>query len=268
MKIRADILLSRMDEVKSREEAQALIMAGQVYAGEKRVNKASEMFEEETVLRLRGPVNRLASRGYHKLEKGLRAFEADVTGKICMDIGAAAGGFTDVLLRNGAAHVYAIDVGYGQFDYQLSLDERVTVMERTNARHLTRDMFPLRPDMTVMDVSFISICLILPAAAEIMGEKGRFITLVKPQFEAGRGLVGKNGVVREKSTHCEVLKKICAFAPTIGWHVRALTFSPIKGPKGNIEFLADICPGPGDDVSDESIRLLVDQAHGELDQLT
>ena len=265
MKIRADILLSRKEEVRSREEAQALIMAGQVYVGEKRVNKSSEMFEEDTELLLRGPVNRLASRGYHKLEKGIRSFQADVSGKICMDIGAAAGGFTDVLLRNGAAHVYAIDVGYGQFDYQLSLDERVTVMERTNARTLTRDMFPLQPNLTVMDVSFISICLILPCAAQIMGENGRFITLVKPQFEAGRGLVGKNGVVREESTHVEVLKKTCAFAPTFGWHVQAMTFSPIKGPKGNIEFLADIVPGPGEVLSDEEIRLLVHEAHAELD---
>ncbi len=267
MKIRADILLSRMEDVKSREEAQALIMAGQVYAGEKRINKPSEMFEEATALHIRGPVNRLASRGYHKLEKGIQAFQADVSGKVCMDIGAAAGGFTDVLLRNGAAHVYAIDVGYGQFDYQLSLDERVTVMERTNARNLIPEMFPLKPNLTVMDVSFISICLILPTAAQIMGESGRFITLVKPQFEAGRGLVGKNGVVREQSTHREVLSKICAFAPTFGWSVRALTYSPIKGPKGNIEFLADIQPGPGEPISDEDIRQLVSQAHEALDNV-
>ncbi len=264
MKTRADILLSRHPEVKSREEAQALIMAGQVYAGEKRVNKASELFEDDISLTLRGPVNRLASRGYHKLEKGLTVFSADVTGRVCLDIGAAAGGFTDVLVRRGAAHVYAIDVGYGQFDYQLSQDSRVTVMERTNARHLTRDMFSLQPDFTVMDVSFISICLILPVAAGIMGEKGRFVTLVKPQFEAGRGLVGKNGVVREESTHRQVLRKICDFAPTFGWSVHGLTYSPITGPKGNIEFLADIRPGNEGTVSDEAIRLTVSEAHEAL----
>lgn len=267
MKVRADILLSRLDAVKSREEAQALIMAGQAYVGERRISKSSELYDEETEITLRGPVNRLASRGYHKLEKGIRDFQADVSGKICMDIGAAAGGFTDVLLRNGAAHVYAIDVGYGQFDYQLSLDERVTVMERTNARHLTREMFPLQPNLTVMDVSFISICLILPVAAQIMGEQGRFITLVKPQFEAGRGLVGKNGVVREENTHVEVLQKICSFAPTFGWSVRALTYSPIRGPKGNIEFLADIIPGSCEPIADGEIRDLVRRAHEELDNV-
>ena len=266
MKTRADVLLARRPEVKSREEAQALIMAGQAYIGEKRINKPSEMYEEDTEIILRGPVNRLASRGYHKLEKGIRAFGAQVGGKVCMDIGAAAGGFTDVLLRNGAAHVYAIDVGYGQFDYRLSLDERVTVMERTNARNLTEDMFPLRPNLAVMDVSFISICLILPTAAGIMGESGQFITLVKPQFEAGRGMVGKNGVVREESTHREVLRKICDFAPSFGWSVRQLTYSPIKGPKGNIEFLADIRPGEAEPVPDSVIFQLVREAHETLDR--
>ena len=181
-----------------------------------------------------------------------------------MDIGAAAGGFTDVLLRHGARHVYAIDVGYGQLDWKLRNDERVTVMERTNARALTPEQFSLRPNLTVMDVSFISIRLILPVAAAIMGETGRFLTLIKPQFEAGKGQVGKNGVVREKEIHERVLKEICVFAPSFGWHVRALTFSPIKGPAGNIEFLADIQPVAGQKITEEAIRALVDQAHREL----
>ena len=264
MKQRADVWLVTRGLAESREKAQALIMAGQVYAGEKKVLKASEQIAEDAPLQVRGEQNAFASRGGHKLEKAITAFQADVAGAVAMDIGAATGGFTDVLLRHGAEHVYAIDVGYGQLDWKLRNDERVTVMERTNARTLTREQFDRQPTLTVMDVSFISIRLILPVAAAIMGEKGRFLTLIKPQFEAGKGQVGKNGVVREKEIHRRVLQEICVFAPSFGWHVRALTFSPIKGPAGNIEFLADIQPGPGDMISDEAIAALVDEAHREL----
>ena len=249
----------------SREKAQALIMAGQVYIDEKKVLKASEQVAEDANIVLRGAgESHFASRGGHKLEKAITAFEADVTDAVAMDIGAATGGFTDVLLRHGAQHVYAIDVGYGQLDWKLRNDERVTVMERTNARTLTEEMFPAKPNLTVMDVSFISIRLILPVAAQIMGENGRFLTLVKPQFEAGKGQVGKNGVVREKETHERVLREICLFAPSFGWHVQQLTYSPIKGPAGNIEFLADIRPGEGDMLTDDYIKELVQRAHTEL----
>lgn len=264
MKQRADVWLAARGLAESREKAQALIMAGQVYVGEKKVIKASEQIEEDAPLHVRGDGQAFASRGGHKLEKAISAFGADVLGAVAMDIGAATGGFTDVLLRHGAKHVYAIDVGYGQLDWRLRNDERVTVMERTNARALTVEQFPQRPNLTVMDVSFISIKLILPVAAGIMGEGGRFLTLIKPQFEAGRGQVGKNGVVREKEIHERVLGEICAFAPSFGWHVRCLTFSPIKGPAGNIEFLADVQPGPGEEIADETIRALVNQAHAEL----
>lgn len=265
MKQRIDVALVNRGLADSREKAQALIMAGQVYIGEKKVLKASEQVAEDANIVLRGAGEaHFASRGGHKLEKAMTAFEADVKGKVAMDIGAAAGGFTDVLLRHGASHVYAIDVGYGQLDWKLRNDERVTVMERTNARTLTLDMFPARPNLTVMDVSFISIRLILPVAAEIMGSEGRFLSLVKPQFEAGKGQVGKNGVVREKETHERVLKEICTFAPSFGWHVAQLTYSPIKGPAGNIEFLADIRPGEGELLSDEYIKALVEQAHKDL----
>ncbi len=226
--------------------------------------KASEQVEEDAPLHVRGDQSQFASRGGHKLEKAITAFGADVSGAVAMDIGAATGGFTDVLLRHRARRVYAIDVGYGQLDWRLRNDERVVVMERTNARTLTLDQFPERPDLTVMDVSFISIRLILPVAAAIMGEKGRFLTLIKPQFEAGKGQVGKNGVVREKDIHERVLREICAFAPSFGWHVENLTFSPIKGPAGNIEFLADIRPGPGIAPSDEQISVLVGSAHADL----
>ncbi len=264
MKQRIDVWLTAHGLAESREKAQALIMAGQVYIGEKKVLKASEQAAEDAPVTLRGDPSHFASRGGHKLEKAIMAFEADVTGQVAMDIGAASGGFTDVLLRHGAAHVYAIDVGYGQLDWKLRNDPRVTVMERTNARALTKDHFPVQPTLTVMDVSFISIKLILPVAAEIMGPDGRFLTLVKPQFEAGKGQVGKNGVVREKAIHERVLREICAFAPSFGWHAANLTFSPIKGPAGNIEFLADIRPGEGPMIADEQIAALVAQAHSEL----
>lgn len=264
MKQRVDVWLTVRGLAESREKAQAMIMAGQVYVGEKKVMKASEQYAEDAPIQLRGVQNAFASRGGHKLEKAITEFQADVRGAVAMDIGAATGGFTDVLLRHGAAHVYAIDVGYGQLDWKLRNDARVTVMERTNARNLTVDSFESRPNLTVMDVSFISIRLILPVAAEIMGENGRFLTLIKPQFEAGRGQVGKNGVVREKETHRRVLREICTFCPSFGWHVEALTFSPIKGPAGNIEFLADVRPGPGTEITDERIAALVEQAHREL----
>ena len=264
MKQRADVWLVARGMAESREKAQALIMAGQVYVGEKKVIKASEQVEEDEPLHVRGEQNQFASRGGHKLEKAVAAFGADVSGAVAMDIGAAAGGFTDVLLRHGAKHVYAIDVGYGQLDWRLRNDERVTVMERTNARTLTLDQFPIRPNLTVMDVSFISIRLILPVAAANIGGGGRLLTRIKPQFEAGRGQVGKNGVVREKEIHERVLKEICVFAPSFGWHVAGLDFSPIKGPAGNIEFLADIRPGPGNAPSDEQISALVRSAHAEL----
>ena len=263
MKQRIDVWLTQHGLAESREKAQAMIMAGEVYIGEKKVLKASEQAADDAPVQLRGGQT-FASRGGHKLEKAITAFQADVRGLVAMDIGAAAGGFTDVLLRHGAAHVYAIDVGYGQMDWRLRNDPRVTVMERTNARTLTREHFALAPTLTVMDVSFISIKLILPVAAQIMGEQGRFLTLVKPQFEAGKGQVGKNGVVREKAIHERVLQEICLFAPSFGWHVANLTFSPIKGPAGNIEFLADIRPGDGEMISPERIEALVAQAHAEL----
>ena len=265
MKTRVDLALVQRGLAPSRERAQALIMAGQVYIAEKKVLKSSEQVEEQDALTVRGEQDALASRGGHKLERAIAVFGADVTDAVAMDIGAAAGGFTDVLLRHGAGHVYAIDVGYGQFDYALSQDPRVTVMERTNARFLAEEMLPLRPTLTVMDVSFISIRLILPTAARIMGEAGRFLTLVKPQFEAGRGQVGKNGVVRDEKTHCRVLTAVREYAAEIGWHVAGFTYSPIKGPKGNIEFLADIRPGAGDMPGEEEIETLVRQAHEALD---
>ncbi len=262
-KQRADVALVARGLCESREKAQACIMAGQVYIGERKVLKASENVKPEDDLILRGPAHPYASRGGLKLEKAIASFHADVHGKVCMDIGAATGGFTDVLLRNGAQHVYAIDVGYGQFDWKLRNDERVTLMERTNARYLTPEQVPLHPTVTVMDVSFISIKLILPVAASLMGEDGCFYTLIKPQFEVGKDRVGKKGVVREASLHEEVLNDIVAFAPSFDWQVQALDFSPITGPEGNIEFLGMITAKKSEQevCTPEMVHDLVQRAH-------
>ncbi len=265
-KQRADVALVERGLCESRSKAQASIMAGEVYVGTRRINKASEIIKPEDELHLKGSSNPYASRGGLKLEKAIKSFQADLTGKVCMDIGAATGGFTDVCLQNGAAHVYAIDVGYGQFAWKLRNDPRVTLMERTNARHLTPYMVPLHPTVTVMDVSFISIRLILPVAAQLMGEEGVFYTLIKPQFEAGPERVGKKGVVREAKVHEDVLQEIVDFCPTFGWQVQALDYSPIKGPEGNIEFLAKITVATQENhpCTPQYIHDLVTRAHGDM----
>lgn len=242
-KLRADLVLVRQGLAPSRERAQALIMAGQVYKKEVKILKPSEKVDEADELIVRGHVHPFVGRGALKLDKALRVFGASVSKVVAMDIGAATGGFTDVLLQNGAKHVYAIDVGYGQLDWKIRNDERVTVMERTNARYLTRKEIPCVPDVTVMDVSFISVKLILPVAAELMEHRGRFYILIKPQFEAGREHVGKKGVVRDPAIHRQVIEDIAAFAPSFGYHMAQVDFSPITGPEGNIEYLAELLPG-------------------------
>lgn len=262
-KERVDTALVSRGLFPSREKARAAIMAGQVYIGERKVLKASESVTEEAELIVRAPAVAWVSRGALKLEKALRVFEARPEGKTILDIGASTGGFTDVCLHNGAKHVYAVDVGYGQLDWKLRNDPRVTVMERTNARYLTPDMFPEKPEITVMDVSFISIRLILPVAAGIMGDDGIFYTLIKPQFEAGRDRVGKKGVVRDPLVHQEVLEDIIRFSETFGWRVVRMDFSPITGPEGNIEFLAEIRKRTDDTplIPSETVKNLVALAH-------
>ncbi len=266
-KIRVDIALVRQGKFESREKAQAAIMAGLVFQGQTRINKPSETVAEGIELTVHGSATPYVGRGGLKLEKAVQVFRADLKNKICMDIGCATGGFTDVCLQNGAAHVYAIDVGYGQFDWKLRNDPRVTLLERTNARYLTAEQVPLHPTVTVMDVSFISIKLILPVAAALMGEEGVFYTLIKPQFEAGRSHVGKNGVVRDADVHVDVLESIVLFAESMSWRVAALDFSPVTGPKGNIEFLAEIrhqSRAPQPQLTKASLAQTVDRAHREL----
>ena len=267
-KTRADVALVRQNLCESRERAQAAIMEGRVFLGERRINKPSETVGENDLLTLKTGDNGYVSRGALKLEKAVRVFKADLRGRTVMDIGSSTGGFTDVCLRNGAAHVYSIDVGYGQLDWKLRNDPRVTVMERTNARYLTDGMFSRRPDVTVMDVSFISIRLILPVAASIMGNDGVFYTLIKPQFEAGRDHVGKNGVVRNPETHRNVLNDIVRFTEEMGWRTVSMDYSPITGPKGNIEFLAEIRADDGNrsSVLPGQIAEIVTEAHERMER--
>lgn len=263
---RADAELVRRGLFQSREKAQAAIMAGQVYAGERKILKSSEGIDAEQELTVRRPEIEYVSRGALKLEKAIRVFQADFRDRVVLDIGASTGGFTDVSLRKGARRVYSVDVGYGQLDWKLRNDPRVTVMERTNARYLKTEAFPERPEITVMDVSFISIRLILPVASEIMGETGRFYTLIKPQFEAGRGKVGKKGVVRDPRVHEEVLNGIVSFTESFGWRTARLDFSPITGPEGNIEFLAEIIHREDETrlISPDEIHDMVLEAHASM----
>lgn len=266
-KIRADVALVRQQLCDSRERARAAIMEGRVFFGGKRINKPSEAIDPETVLTLKSSENEYVSRGALKLEKAIRVFNADLKDRVVMDIGASTGGFTDICLRNGARRVFSIDVGYGQLDWKLRNDPRVTVMERTNARYLEISSFSERPSVTVMDVSFISISLILPVAISIMGDEGVIYTLIKPQFEAGRGKVGKNGVVRDPATHEEVLNTIIAFSDQLGWPVRKMDYSPITGPKGNIEFIAEMRKKQDGNpvITREQVSNLVREAHIQMD---
>jgi 23S rRNA (cytidine1920-2'-O)/16S rRNA (cytidine1409-2'-O)-methyltransferase len=264
-KQRVDAAMVARGLAQSREKAQALIMSGDVYVREVKVLKPSEKVTDGDELTVRAPEHPYVGRGALKLEKALKVFAVDPTGLTALDIGAATGGFTDVLLRSGAAHVFAVDVGYGQLDWKIRSDPRVTVLERTNARYLTREQIDgATPELTVMDVSFISVRLILPVAAALMDNRGLFCILVKPQFEAGRENVGKKGVVRDPKVHESVIRTVRDFAPTIGYRMAALDFSPIKGPEGNIEYLAELLPGAEEGVSDEAVARVVASAHETL----
>ena len=265
MAIRLDQLAAAQFGV-SEAEAAALIMEGRVWMGHIPADKPGTSVKDDTVLTLREKAKKYASRSGYKLEKALDVFSLDVTGLRVCDIGASNGGFTDCLLQYGAEHVWAVDVAYGILEWRLRCDERVTVMERTNARYLTPDQVPLHPTVTVMDVSFISIKLILPVAAQLMGDEGVFYTLIKPQFEAGKDRVGKKGVVREPKVHEDVIQSIVDFAPTFGWQVQALDYSPITGPEGNIEFLAKITKKSSETepCTPEMIHDLVARAHENM----
>lgn len=266
-KIRADVALVARGLAASRERAQSLIGSNLVTLNGKPLTKSSVKVVEGDLLAVLGADHPYVSRGGLKLEKALKAFQVNPRDCVCMDIGASTGGFTDVLLQNGARRVYAIDVGTGQLDASLACDPRVISMEHTNARELRADMFSESPTLAVMDVSFISIRLILPAAFEVLGPRGRMLSLIKPQFEAGPKNLGKKGVVSDPRVHMDVLRQIVSFVPTLGWQVRGLEFSPIAGTSGNLEFLGDFVPDGQCNTlppSPEQIRNLVLTAHRQL----
>jgi len=237
-KRRLDQLLVDRGLVESRTRAQAMIMAGNVYSETKRLDKAGQQVKPDLQIEIKGQDHPWVSRGGLKLEKGLKHFSVSVDGKTCIDVGASTGGFTDVLLTNGAAKVFAVDVGQGQLAWKLRSDERVVVMEKTNARHLTAEDIPDPIDIVVCDASFIGLETVLPAALSLVHPGGYVIALIKPQFEVGKGRVGKGGVVREPELHQEVCDRIEAWLNALdGWSVLGITESPIKGPEGNVEFL-------------------------------
>jgi 23S rRNA (cytidine1920-2'-O)/16S rRNA (cytidine1409-2'-O)-methyltransferase len=238
MKERLDVLLVKKQLAQSREKAKAIIMSGIVYVNGQKEDKAGASFEEEEVtIEVRGNTLPFVSRGGLKLEKAFRVFPIDVAGKICLDIGASTGGFTDCMLQNGAAKVYAVDVGHGQLDWKLRSDERVVCMEKTNFRYVTGAQIPEPIDFAATDVSFISLTKILPPAKALLKQDAYMVCLIKPQFEAGREKVGKKGVVSDPKVHEEVVEKIENFAASIGFRIAGLDYSPIKGPEGNIEYL-------------------------------
>ena len=236
-KVRLDVEMVSRGLCPSREKARALILAGEVRVNGVRAEKAGQEIPTDAEVTVVEDAIPFVSRGGLKLDKAVKTFPIDLNGRVCADIGASTGGFTDVMLKNGAKHVYSIDVGYGQLDWTLRNDPRVTVMERTNARFMTSEWFPEPITFASIDVSFISLRLILPPLYASMAEEGEVVALIKPQFEAGRAEIGKNGVVRDASVHERVIREMLAFADETGYCVSGLSFSPITGPKGNIEFL-------------------------------
>ena len=237
MKQRLDTYLTEHGFAESREKAKSLIMSGIVYINNQKADKAGDAVPENALVEVRGNTLRYVSRGGLKLEKAIAAFRLSLQDQICMDVGASTGGFTDCMLQNGAAKVYCVDVGYGQLAWTLRQDPRVHNMERTNIRYVTPDDIDEPLDFVSIDVAFISLKLVLPVVYSLLKETGEVVALIKPQFEAGREKVGKKGVVREKSVHVEVVENVLAFTRSMGFRVSAVTYSPIKGPEGNIEYL-------------------------------
>lgn len=236
-KERIDVLLVEKGFFESREKAKASIMAGVVYVDEQKVDKAGEEVAIDSKIEVRENICPYVSRGGLKLEKAVNSFGVELSGKVCMDIGASTGGFTDCMLQNGAVKVFSVDVGYGQFAWKLRQDPRVVCMERTNIRYVTDEQIGEKLDFASIDVSFISLTKVLPVAFNLLKDDGEVVALIKPQFEAGREQVGKKGVVRDSAVHKEVIEKVIAFSRELGFCVKNLSFSPIKGPEGNIEFL-------------------------------
>ena len=267
MKERLDVLLVNRGLAPSREKAKAMIMEGNVFVNSNREDKAGSMFADDCVIEIHGNTLKYVSRGGLKLEKAMTHFGITLDGKVCMDIGASTGGFTDCMLQNGASKVYAVDVGYGQFAWKLRQDERVVCMEKTNIRYVTPQDIDDALDFASVDVSFISLTKVLEPARELLKDHGQMVCLIKPQFEAGREKVGKKGVVRERSVHEEVIEKVISFAMEKGFSIHNLEYSPIKGPEGNIEYLVYI-EKDDNPKKEESVDIheVVEAAHDCLDK--
>ena len=266
-KKRLDVLLTERGLIDSRTKAQAIIMSGQVYVNDQKADKPGVAYEESVEIEVRGETCPYVSRGGWKLEKALRDFGVKPIGYVCSDSGASTGGFTDCLLQQGARKVFAIDVGYGQLDWKIRSDDRVVVMERTNIRYVTPEDLGEPLDLSVVDVSFISLKIVLPAIKNLLKPgAGQVLCLIKPQFEAGKDKVGKKGVVREKSTHQEVLDSFVNLAHELDFKILGLTFSPVKGPEGNIEFLGHLSLNPEAVAIEPDTAAVVDAAHAELDK--
>ena len=262
-KTRLDVLLTERGLLDSRQKAQATIMSGIVFVNGQRVDKVGTAVSNDALIEIRGTTLPYVSRGGLKLEKAMQTFPLTLTGKICADIGASTGGFTDCMLQNGAKKVYAVDVGYGQLDWKLRNDARVVCMERTNARYLTHEEIPEELDFASVDVSFISLKLIFPALNGLLREGGEIACLIKPQFEAGREKVGKKGVVRDPAVHLEVLEHFLIHAKENHFTVLGITYSPIRGPEGNIEYLGFLRKSKEPDAAVD-LQTIVEASHTAL----
>lgn len=267
MKERLDILLVKGGFAESREKAKAIIMSGNVFVNNVREDKAGSTFDERAIIEVKGNTLKYVSRGGLKLEKAMANFDVTVDGKVCMDIGASTGGFTDCMLQNGAVKVYSVDVGHGQLAWKLRQDDRVVCMEKTNIRYVTPDDIEDKIEFFSVDVSFISLTKVLGPVRELLNEKGEGVCLIKPQFEAGREKVGKKGVVRDKKVHLEVVNMIVDYCIANGFKVMNLEFSPIKGPEGNIEYLVHIVKTEENDLEKPELLIeqIVEKAHETLD---
>ena len=263
MKKRLDMLMMERALAPSREKAKAFIMAGDVYVDGQKEDKAGTMFPETVKIEVRGNTLPYVSRGGLKLEKAMKNFDVTLDSKICMDVGASTGGFTDCMLQNGAKKVFSIDVGYGQFAWKLRTDPRVVCMERTNIRYVTPDDIGELTDFASIDVSFISLKKIMPATINLLSDKGEVVALIKPQFEAGKEKVGKKGVVRDINVHNEVVKSIVDYLLSQGLNILSLSYSPIKGPEGNIEYLVYFTKDKDREskFSIDDVEIIVDQSH-------
>lgn len=266
-KQRLDAELVSRGIIQSRERAKAEIMAGKVYVNGQKADKAGEPVASADSIDFRGEQLKYVSRGGLKLEKAMELYGFCLNGKVCMDVGASTGGFTDCMLQSGASRVYSVDVGYGQLAWSLRQDERVVNLERTNIRYITKEQVPDTVDFVSIDVSFISLGLVIPILSPFLADDAMMVCLVKPQFEAGREKVGKHGVVRDPATHIEVLEHAVGFAKESGFGIAGIEFSPIKGPQGNIEYLMVLTrKNPSLSVSGDEIKKLVESSHDELDK--